>query len=102
MMSPAPKRQIIDEISYEDRQKIMGLSLGQINSLKKDGLLREMNIPESSPLLSKVNRFETDGMSVEDVLLKIAQGGEDYASMRDYSRSLIKKFDGNGDGIISF
>ena len=81
----------------------MGLSLGQINSLKKDGLLREMNIPQSSPLLSKLNRYESsEGMSVEDVLFKIAQAGEDYASMRDYSRSLIKKFDGNGDGIISF
>ncbi len=36
------------------------------------------------------------------MLKKIASGAEDVQNMKDYSKKLIKKFDRNSDGIISF
>ena len=40
--------------------------------------------------------------AVETAIKKIAAGGEDYPSMREYVKALIKKFDNNSDGLITF
>jgi hypothetical protein len=36
------------------------------------------------------------------ILKKIASGAEDHKSMKDYVKFLMKKFDGNSDGILTF
>lgn len=40
--------------------------------------------------------------SAEFALKKIASGAEDFPNMREYIKFLIRKFDENSDGIISF
>jgi Ca2+-binding EF-hand superfamily protein len=39
---------------------------------------------------------------MEGVIKKIAAGAEDFGNLKEYARSLIKRFDRNNDGIISF
>lgn len=40
--------------------------------------------------------------SVDKVIDKLAAGGKGFASMKDYAKSLIRKFDRDNDGIITF
>lgn len=104
-MSPAPRRKILDELSWEDRHKVLNFSMAKINSLKKEDLLKAINLPEASPMQAKVSqmrRFGEEGSSIEDALKRLARLGDDYSSMKEWARALIKKFDQNMDGIISF
>ena len=36
------------------------------------------------------------------MIKRLADGANSFASMRDYSKHLIRKFDRDGDGIITF
>jgi Ca2+-binding EF-hand superfamily protein len=38
---------------------------------------------------------------IDQTLRKIAGGSQGYNNMTDYSRDLVRKFDKNGDGLIS-
>jgi Ca2+-binding EF-hand superfamily protein len=40
--------------------------------------------------------------SIDRVIDKLASGAKGFANMRDYARNLIKKFDSDNDGIITF
>jgi len=40
--------------------------------------------------------------SAEVALKKIVAGADSYPSIREYCKFLMKKFDGNGDGLLSF
>jgi Ca2+-binding EF-hand superfamily protein len=40
--------------------------------------------------------------TVDQTLRKIVSGSDEYANMKEYSKALIKRFDGNHDGMISF
>jgi Ca2+-binding EF-hand superfamily protein len=40
--------------------------------------------------------------SVDRLVERLAAGGKGFPSMKDYARSLIKKFDRDSDGIITF
>lgn len=40
--------------------------------------------------------------SVDQALRKIASGSDDYPSMKDYVRVLMRSFDSDSDGYISF
>ena len=40
--------------------------------------------------------------SIEKVILKLQDGGRSFSSMKDYCKHLIKKFDRDNDGIITF
>lgn len=40
--------------------------------------------------------------AVETAIKKIAAGGEEYQSMREYVKALFIKFDKNNDGLITF
>ncbi len=46
MFSPAPRRRILDELSWEDRQKLLGMSMNKLNLLKKEDILRAITLPE--------------------------------------------------------
>ena len=108
LQSPAPRRRILDELSWEDRQKVLGFSMSKINQLNKKDLLREISLPTPSPFnqikINQVKRLEAEdfNVNIDEALKKLARGGDDYSSMRDYSKSLIKRFDSDNDGIISF
>lgn len=41
-------------------------------------------------------------MSVTQAIQKLAAGADTFSSMKEYARYLIKRFDENQDGIISF
>lgn len=60
-MTPAPKRGLLEELPWEDQQKIMGFSLAKINNLKRDGILRAVNVPDSATLYSGGGSFKRGG-----------------------------------------
>jgi Ca2+-binding EF-hand superfamily protein len=80
----------------------MGFSLAQINRLKRDELLKAANLPENTPTIFGKSKVLDEQGAVEDALKKIARAGEDFVTMRDYSKALIKRFDNNNDGVITF
>lgn len=47
-MTPGPKRGLLDELPWSEQQKIMGYSMAKINTLKRDDILRAINLPEAS------------------------------------------------------
>ncbi len=49
LFSPDPRKKILDELPWEDRQKILGYSMAKINKLNRDDLLKELSIPGESP-----------------------------------------------------
>jgi Ca2+-binding EF-hand superfamily protein len=55
-------------------------------------------------LLSVLKQYDTKkpNTSVDKVIKKLAEGSSKFSSMRDYARSLIKQFDRDSDGIITF
>lgn len=109
-MTPGPKRGLLDELPWSEQQKIMGYSMAKINSLKKDDILRAINLPDASPNFKKPNLFRRgasvvggdDYSPIDDALKKIAKAGEDFGTMKDYARALIKRFDSDNDGVITF
>ena len=80
--------------------------MGKINTLNKDDLLRAINNPLASPSSSIAGRGGSfiggDVSTIDEALKRLARAGEDYPSMREYAKALIRKFDTNMDGIISF
>ena len=40
--------------------------------------------------------------SVQTALKKIQAGAEGYSNVRDYIQDLVRKFDRNGDGLLTF
>jgi len=48
LMTPAPKKGILDDLPWEDQQKIMGFSMAKINNLGKNDILRAVNLPDSA------------------------------------------------------
>jgi len=90
--------------------------MAKINKLKKDDILRAVNIPDSATAYNRGSIFKRGGSfgggsddyvlggasSIDEALKKIAKAGEDFVSMKDYARALIKRFDNNNDGVITF
>ena len=88
--------------------------MAKLNKLKKDDILRAVNLPDSSTIFNRGNLLKragsfggSDGFNagvspVDEALKKIAKAGEDFVSMKDYARALIKRFDNNSDGVITF
>jgi hypothetical protein len=56
-LSPAPhKRGILDELNWEDRQKVLSFSMAKINQLKKEDLIKAITLPQASPMFTKINQ----------------------------------------------
>jgi Ca2+-binding EF-hand superfamily protein len=100
--TPGPKKGVLNELPWEDQQRIMGYSLAQINKLKRDDLIRAANIPKDSLYQSGKKSYFDEPSQVDEALKKIARAGDDFSSMRDYARALIKRFDSDNDGVITF
>lgn len=78
------------------------LALMKRLDLNRDG---DISADELYKVLSKVDVTMSKGeidASVEQVLRKIASGADDFASLKEYVRILVTRFDKNGDGLISF
>ena len=56
-MTPGPKRGLLDELPWSEQQKIMGYSMAKINTLKRDDLLKAINLPDASTNYNKANLF---------------------------------------------
>jgi Ca2+-binding EF-hand superfamily protein len=70
--------------------------------INKDGDISDMELFQA---LSSVNTREMHDFArqaAEVALKKLASGAEEYSSMRDYCKALIRKFDYDNDGIITF
>jgi hypothetical protein len=46
--------------------------------------------------------ISSNNSSVDNVINKLIQNGKSFPSMKDYSKHLIRKFDKDSDGIITF
>ena len=87
-----------------DGLKKMGISLNQRETevlmnkfdLNRDG---EVSADEILRVLQGGNATEP---SIDHIILKIAAQGNSFPTMKDYAKSLIKKFDRDSDGIITF
>jgi Ca2+-binding EF-hand superfamily protein len=56
-------------------------------------------------LLNALRTFDTRthaSASVEGIVRKLAEGAAKFPSMKDYARHLIRQFDRDNDGIITF
>ena len=80
----------------------MGFSLAQINRLKRDELIKVANIADSTPLIYQKQKTVDEASLIDEALKKIAKAGDDFVTMRDYAKALIKRFDNNNDGVITF
>lgn len=51
----------------------------------------------------QIRRFRTDEeTNIDDALRQLAKLGGEHSNLRDWSKTLIRKFDKDMDGIISF
>ena len=64
-----------------------------MNSFKAS--TRQTNAPTSGTQ-------ESDESRVDAALLKIKAGSSNYKTLSDYCKALIKKFDTNKDGLVSY
>lgn len=64
--------------------------------LNRDG---EVSADEILDVISGGQTFSST--SIDKLIEKLAAGGKAFASMKDYARNLIRKFDRDNDGIIT-
>ena len=77
--------------------------MAKLNTLRKDDILRAITLPDPSPHAGPGKRFSSiEEPSVDEALKKLARSGDDYLNLREYARVLIKRWDTNYDGAISF
>ncbi len=68
----------------------------------QDGSITDVELFNALRTIS-LDHLKSMAKEVADIALKkIASGAEDYPNLREYVRYLVKRFDGNSDGIISF
>jgi calcium-binding protein CML len=68
----------------------------------KDGYITDQEIYKvlSSIDVSQIKQVVKE--EADSALKKIASGAADYPSMNDYVKTLMKKFDADSDGVITF
>jgi Ca2+-binding EF-hand superfamily protein len=67
--------------------------------LNRDG---EVSGDEILKVLSSVGGVLSSSSSVDAIINKLTANAKGFASMRDYAKNLIKRFDRDNDGIITF
>jgi Ca2+-binding EF-hand superfamily protein len=84
-----------------------------LTSREKEALMKKLDINSDGSIsdeelyqaLSSINIDQLKQLakeSAEFALKKIAGGADDFPNMREYVRFLMRKFDANGDGFISY
>ncbi len=84
-------------LTPEERETLMG-----VFDTNRDGNISDQEIYK---VLSSLNTKDITSHANENAdiaLKKLAAGAEEHGSMREYVKYLIKKFDYDGDGIITF
>ena len=66
--------------------------------INRDGEISEVELNRA---LSTVGDKITK-QAIDNAMKKIASGSLEYKSMKEYVVILMKRFDGNGDGLITF
>ena len=86
-----------------DGLKKIGIAL---NSLEVQALMKRLDLNRdgevSADEILTVLGGSAQSSSIEKVILKLQDGGRSFSSMKDYCKHLIKKFDRDNDGIITF
>jgi Ca2+-binding EF-hand superfamily protein len=67
--------------------------------LNRDG---EVSGEELLKVLRQYDSRNKANPAIDKIVKKLADGGAKFPSMRDYTRHLIKAFDRDSDGIITF
>ena len=91
----------IDELT--DGLKKIGIFLTdhEIHALmKKLDLNRDGEVSSDEILAVLTSTYQAS--SVDKVIHKLRESGKSFSSIRDYTKHLIKKFDRDNDGIITF
>lgn len=65
--------------------------------MNRDGEISDTELYKALSSVEQVVNREV----VDSALRKIVSGSADYANLKEYTKSLIKRFDGNQDGFIS-
>lgn len=68
----------------------------------RDGYISDKELYKALSVVSIQNLRQNAKEAAEIALKKIAAGAEEYESMREYVNFLMKKFDIDGDGSITF
>jgi Ca2+-binding EF-hand superfamily protein len=74
-------------------------SLMQKLDLNRDG---EVSGDELLNVLRQYDTKQRSNPSVDAIVKKLVAGSSRFSSMKDYARHLIKQFDRDNDGIITF
>lgn len=76
-----------------------------ISQADKKGLMDRLDIDRDGKITeTEIYRVLSGGAApeiIEQTLRKIAAGASSYGSLTEYTRDLVRKFDRNGDGLIS-
>ena len=84
-------------LTPEERETLMG-----VFDTNRDGNISDQEIYKVLSTLNTKDITSHANENADIALKKLAAGAEDHASMREYVKFLIKKFDFDGDGIITF
>ncbi len=72
------------------------LDLNRDGEISADELLKILKNTDT-----RLNNYQL-ATSVTTVVKRLLEGSEKFSNLREYARHLIRKFDNNSDGIISF
>lgn len=72
------------------------LDLNRDGEISSDELLKILQSTDTKLTKSQLNN------SLDQLIQKLLEGSSKFASMKEYARHLIRKFDNNSDGIINF
>lgn len=72
------------------------LDLNRDGEISSEELLKILQFTDTKLTKSQLNS------SLDQVIQKLLEGSSKFASMKEYARHLIRKFDNNSDGIINF
>lgn len=72
------------------------LDLNRDGEISAEELLKTLKNTDS-----RLNTYQLLN-SVDTVVKRLLEGSERYSNLKEYARNLIRKFNNNSDGIISF
>ncbi len=97
--TPGTKKQnLVNDFNW---QSVSDAQLPQIGKPKHNNLIKSFKLPPAGPSYKKGSAGQ-DSAAVNEALKKIARAGEDFASINEYARALIARFDTDNDGLITF
>jgi Ca2+-binding EF-hand superfamily protein len=84
-------------LTPEERDNLMG-----VFDTNRDGNISDQEIYKVLSTINTKDLANNANENADIALKKLASGAEEHSSMKDYVKFLIKKFDFDSDGIITF